>query len=266
MLAKKSISRFEDIDWTSRKVLEKLIGELWRLKDWFPNLEAELYLTESPCVQCHKFRRLIESYTGIKFHLKGPENLGVLQENRNKTGQKGYQLYATYTDDEADDDEEEEAGPEKQIISRGFPRVVIPRSPPTPTTPPASKAEEVVSEVTRESITEKFRYSKSKERLVLSSSSSVTTKLKKRPAEPLDVDSDADEYRPVAPPIRKSRLDFTLPHRKSTRSNGSGPEETDDFGNNNLDKIRKERREQRKREREAGIYPSPPSGKKARRS
>ena len=91
--------------------------------------EVEIFISEEPCYSCKKFKREIETVTGLKFHFRVCRNLATLKFYRNTRGCKTYPSFAA---DEAElveriQIEEEDNNEEYEEYERRFP--LQPRSP-----------------------------------------------------------------------------------------------------------------------------------------
>jgi hypothetical protein len=242
------------------------IGHLHQLKDLVKNVEAEIILSKAPCKSCRRFKKFFQRYTGLSFK------------------------YVTCSTLIMECDEEEREKPEKALIQQEIPQedqvhevqkanieVVLRRHSVTP----APAGSERGASVTNEEATSiadfsaKFRLSGFLKRQQKNRSNDITPATpptRKTKLGPYVVDaseSEDDVPQTPSPTARKSKHSSSHSgsvSRKATRSKGSNPEESEEFGNDNLDRIKRDRREKRKRERDASQYPSPSSGKKARRS
>jgi hypothetical protein len=256
--------------WFACRMLVKALGvalswqaqivRLELLKDLVKNVEAEIILTKAPCKSCRRFRKWFQKLTGIKFTISTCSTLemeGIVEEEEKETREE--------TED-------------RQVFEKDVHKTklaVVIRETPVPSEPASRGARERSSFGTEFSA--KFTLSKNKKHKTYNltpatpSSESKKSQKKKWPFENDASDSEDDDYRPT-PAVRRSQpgSSFENPQKKTTRSrsDASSPEDSDQFGNHNLERISKLNREKRKREMEmeAAQYPSPPSGKKARRS
>ncbi|KAJ5050636.1 uncharacterized protein L3040_002512 [Drepanopeziza brunnea f. sp. 'multigermtubi'] len=82
------------------KPVRALLGEIWRLRNFAQDIEAEVFLTRAPCNPCLEIKKLIEEYTGIKFNIRVMQNLGELEPVKNKTGWITFDRFASQIEDQ----------------------------------------------------------------------------------------------------------------------------------------------------------------------
>lgn len=243
------------------------IGRLHQLKDLVKNVEAEIILSKAPCKSCRRFKKFFQRYTGLSFK------------------------YVTCSTLIMECDDEERENPERAVIQQEIPQelqvheeeqranieVVLRRRSITPAPAVSERGASVTNEepTSIADFSAKFRLSGFLKRQQKNRSNDITPATpptRKTKLGPYVIDASESEgeiHQPPSPTARKSKHNSSRSEttsRKATRSEGSNPEESEEFGNENLDRIKRDRREKRKRERDATHYPSPSSGKKPRRS
>jgi hypothetical protein len=111
-----------------RRVHEKLdLRRLWRLRDLTSGTEAKIFISEKACNDCLKFKRVVESVTGLNFTFQVCKNLGMLHPFRTPKGYKRYPLYAgeEEEEDEEDQEDEEDFQPPVKLLPASTSKVMV---------------------------------------------------------------------------------------------------------------------------------------------